>query len=365
MTPKAPPIGGWQPNDVMILLPSVGKLHGDDAELSAGPAGWKMGGMTMKAYHRLVACAGLALVLIATDVAAQDVAGSQDHPVIGQRFPGSVITSYGVQEFDEYALLTGPVPSRNEIGDAEYLEGRITKIIYEMGAERSTLEVMRNYENAFKTLGFEILYGCKNEDCGGRGFNHNVVPYIARFAENYGDQRYRAARLDGPDGATYISLYVVKNLSEGGPHHAWTYARLVVIETEEMQTELVTVAAGEMLSAIAETGAVALYGIQFDFDSAKILPSSRPALDEIGKLLRDSGSLDLYVVGHTDNAGSLDYNLDLSRQRAESVVRDLAETYGIDPARLDPRGVGYLAPVASNTEESGRALNRRVELVAR
>ena len=319
----------------------------------------------MRLPHPFSLCALLMLACLATAARAQDVPGSQDHPVLGQRFPGSVITSHEVIEFDEYDLLTGPVPNRNEMGDFEHLEGRITKIIYEIGADRSTLEVMRSYDNAFKAGDFETLYACKNEDCGGRGFNHQVVPYIARFAENYADQRYRAVRTDGPGGATFLSLYIVRNTSEGGSRAGWTYARLVVIETEQMRTQLVAVAAGEMRDAIAETGSVALYGIQFDFDSAKILPASRPALDEIGKLLTEDSGLALHVVGHTDNAGSLDYNLDLSRRRAESVVRDLVSTYGIDGGRLEAHGVGFLAPVASNDDESGRALNRRVELVQR
>ena len=318
----------------------------------------------MRALHPVSAAILLVLATVTT-AAAQDVVGSQDHPVIGQRFPGSAITGYEVIEFDEYDLLTGPVPNRSEMGDFEHLEGRITKIIYEIGPDRSTLEVMRNYENAFKAGEFETLYACKNADCGGRGFNHQVVPYIARFAENYSDQRYRAVRADGPGGATFLSLYIVRNTSEGGSRAGWTYARLVVIETEQMRTQLVTVAASEMRDAIAETGAVALYGIQFDFDSAKILPESRPALDEIGKLLDGDSGLALHVVGHTDNAGSLGYNLDLSRQRAESVVRDLVSTYGIDRGRLEAHGVGFLAPVASNDDEAGRALNCRVELVER
>ena len=347
-----------------ILLPSPGIL-GSGTELVATRTNNKTERVDMGISHRVAASAGMALALLATNVAAQDVAGSQDHPVIGQRFPGAVITSYDVQEFDEYTLLTGPVTGRNEVTDVEQLEGKVTTIVYEIGLEQTTLEVMRNYENAFKSLGFDILFGCKNDVCGDRDFNHAVVPYMARFAENYRDQRYTAARLDAPDGTTFISLYVIKNLAEGGSRHAWTYARMVVVEIEAMQTELITVDAGEMRSSISETGAVALYGIQFDFDSAKILPASRPALDEIGKLLSDAASLELYVVGHTDNAGTLDYNLDLSRQRAESVVRDLVQTYGIDAGRLYSHGVGYLAPVASNAEESGRAQNRRVELVER
>ncbi len=323
----------------------------------------------MHAHQRVASAAVLAIAAVATPAAAghvtQDVAGSQDHPVIGQRFVGAVITGYQAKDFDEYQLLLGPVAREGEPSKAETLEGRITTIIYEVSAERSTLEVARNYDNALEALGFESLYSCKNEVCGGRGFSLTVVPYIARFAGNYGDQRYRAARLHRPEGAVYVSLYVVKNNSEGGPHHAWTYARLVVVETQEMRSELITVAAEEMQSAIAETGAVALYGILFDIDSADILPDSRPALDEIGRLLTDNGALNLLVVGHTDNAGMLDYNIGLSQRRAESVVRDLVATYGIDRGRLDARGVGFLAPVASNASDEGRTLNRRVELVER
>ena len=124
----------------------------------------------MRAPFPIAASAGLLLTLAAATAAAQDVAGSQDHPVLGQRFPGSVIIGHEVVEFDEYDLLTGPVPNRNEMGDFEHLEGRINKTIYEIGADRSTLEVMRTYENAFKAGDFETLFACKNEDCGGRGF---------------------------------------------------------------------------------------------------------------------------------------------------------------------------------------------------
>ena len=73
----------------------------------------------------------------------------------------------------------------------------------------------------------------------------------------------------------------------------------------------------------------------------------------------------LVVVGHTDNVGSLDYNMTLSKQRAIAVERALVGDYGIAQTRLEAWGVGYLSPVASNQSEDGRALNRRVELVER
>ena len=75
--------------------------------------------------------------------------------------------------------------------------------------------------------------------------------------------------------------------------------------------------------------------------------------------------LRLDVVGHTDAKGGAEHNRDLSRRRAANVVRALVTDYGIDAARLDPRGAGADEPVAPNDSEDGRARNRRVELVRR
>jgi OOP family OmpA-OmpF porin len=120
-----------------------------------------------------------------------------------------------------------------------------------------------------------------------------------------------------------------------------------------------------MAASISETGRVSLYGIYFDTDQADIKPESQPTLAEIATLLDDQPALELVVVGHTDNRGSLDYNMDLSSRRAAAVVEALVNEYGAEPSRLDAWGIGYLAPVATNQTEDGRALNRRVELVER
>jgi OOP family OmpA-OmpF porin len=72
----------------------------------------------------------------------------------------------------------------------------------------------------------------------------------------------------------------------------------------------------------------------------------------------------LLVVGHTDSQGPYTYNLDLSRRRAEAIAEELVKNYHIGAPRLRTAGVAHLAPVGSNASEAGRALNRRVELVA-
>ena len=80
------------------------------------------------------------------------------------------------------------------------------------------------------------------------------------------------------------------------------------------------------------------------------------------KLLAQNAAMKVYIVGHTDNAGTLAANLTLSEQRANAVVQSLVAA-GVAGDRLTAKGVASLSPVAPNTDETGRALNRRVELV--
>ena len=80
--------------------------------------------------------------------------------------------------------------------------------------------------------------------------------------------------------------------------------------------------------------------------------------------MASDAKLMLLVVGHTDNVGSFETNRDLSQQRAKAVVTALVAQYKVPAARLQSFGASYAAPVASNAAETGRAKNRRVELVA-
>jgi outer membrane protein OmpA-like peptidoglycan-associated protein len=109
---------------------------------------------------------------------------------------------------------------------------------------------------------------------------------------------------------------------------------------------------------------VAAIKIYFAFNSADILPNANSTLDELGKALKaDPLSLCCFqVVGHTDDVGSDAYNDRLSRMRAESVVRYLAQHYGIETDRLEALGRGERVPMEGNSTEAGRSKNRRVEI---
>ena len=137
---------------------------------------------------------------------------------------------------------------------------------------------------------------------------------------------------------------------------------LTIVEKQAMAQEVV--ASAELFqSSLKTTGHVEIPNIYFDTGKSELKGESDAAIAQIAKLLTADPALKVFVVGHTDNVSSLDVNTRLSQARAEAVVQVLVARHGIAAARLVGRGVGPLAPVASNDVEEGRARNRRVELV--
>lgn len=122
--------------------------------------------------------------------------------------------------------------------------------------------------------------------------------------------------------------------------------------------------ANPIVTALQETGEARIYGIHFDHDSDVPKPSATSALEQLAEALESAPDLNVVIEGHTDADGEDGYNLDLSDRRARSVVAWLAER-GIDAGRLTPQGLGEAEPVASNDTADGKALNRRVDVVAR
>jgi OOP family OmpA-OmpF porin len=123
--------------------------------------------------------------------------------------------------------------------------------------------------------------------------------------------------------------------------------------------------AGQLGRDLNDKGRSNVYGILFEAGEAEIKPESEPQLAAIAELLTKNPGLRIDVLGHTEIQGGAGDNLRLSDLRAFAVVAELSLRYKIDRARLNPLGKGQGQPVASNAEEAGRALNRRVELVRR
>jgi len=112
---------------------------------------------------------------------------------------------------------------------------------------------------------------------------------------------------------------------------------------------------------LKEGKAVVLNNVNFDFDSYILLESSEEELNSFYQFLIDNSHLRFSINGHTDNMGTDEYNQELSIKRAKSVYNWLINK-GIQPPRLEYKGIGKQQPLINSTDDKSRAINRRVEV---
>jgi outer membrane protein OmpA-like peptidoglycan-associated protein len=271
-----------------------------------------------------ILCMLFVLVGLNVSAAEKDMQGGKDHPLL-TRMPDFHITEYSDRDFDKYEFV---VQNGNKVSRVS-VEGHKYYIGYGLnqGAKGpGDLKVVRNIQNALTKIGGKVLFE------GERPWNATV-------------------KLEKSGKETWVTV------------SAWpTLYRLTIVEKEVMKQE-VEANAEAMGNDINTTGHVSIYGIYFDTGKAEIKPESDAAIAEIAKLLKNNNALKVYVVGHTDNAGSFDANMKLSKDRAAAVTNSLVSKHGIASSRLMAYGVSSLNPIASNKTEEGKAKNRRVELV--
>lgn len=275
-------------------------------------------------YRSTCASAILALLISAPSTFAQadaDAKGCVDHPVVS-RMQNMRIASCKTVDFDKFDFKTGTGMK------VEPVEGRKVELRYQIktgGQAPSKLAIIRNHQDAFKAIG---------------------------GTAKYEDDRY-ATLMAAKDGK---EIWLQVDTAWGGGY------MLTIVEKKTM-TQEVTANAELFASGLNATGHVEVPGIFFDTGKSELKPESAAAIGEVAKLLKANATMKVFIVGHTDNVASLDLNAKLSQARAEAVMQSLIAQHGIAAARLTARGVGPLAPVASNDSEEGRARNRRVELV--
>ena len=201
------------------------------------------------------------------------------------------------------------------------------------GLHPGILEVVRNFENAVRQAKGEVLSA-----------NSKLVYYRLRKGSDEFWGEAGCGMESGSGGCSGISHQIIRVAG---------MEQSVVVSSEQID------------KAMGDEGKVVFYGIYFDTDKATLKTESAPTLAEMGKWLKTNNSAKVFIVGHTDMQGSAERNQKLSRDRAASVIAALTKDHGIKANRLTAEGIGPLAPVASNADETGRAKNRRVEMVLR
>jgi len=262
-------------------------------------------------------------LIAAAPCAAQgkDAAKCKDHPLL-TRLTDYWIQSCTLKQFDAYGFMVGK-------GKPVQVEGQYTNIRYQPPAglttKPSTLQVLRNVENAVKQIGGTVLAT---------------------------DSSKETMKLTKDGKELWVEVWA---------DHTGQYI-LTIVEKAAMTQEIVA-SADAFADGLKTTGHIAVEGIYFETGKSELKPESSAAIAEVAKLMKGNATLKLYVVGHTDNMGALEGNMKLSQNRAQSVVQALVKSNGIEAARIKAYGSGPYSPVASNDAEEGRAKNRRVELV--
>lgn len=322
----------------------------------------------------VIACATAAVLALPNAFAADiDLAKVKD-PALVSRFAGSKVIGYVQKDFEEFDLPMGKwaeIDGQARFEKVEHVEGRVTRIAYEVPAGKSVLEVYRNYTDALSRSGVTTRFECAKTACGdtynlSSELQERVLPKLDgdgnRMIDVLRDSEHQIRLLTGHldrvgAPAADISLMVASG------NQVPVGVLLTIVEQKEMAKGQVTVDLKAMESGLAKDGHIALYGIEFDTDSATLRSTSDETLARMGELMKQQPNLKVYIVGHTDNTGTLAHNQTLSQQRADAVAKALSGRFGVAAARLTAKGLASFAPVASNADEAGRARNRRVELV--
>lgn len=239
------------------------------------------------------------------------------------------------------------------VGDQlRVVEGRVEMHTFaNSDVNMSEMALRRNYEAAVKGLG---------------GIKVNMVgPYdLALAASASGKPAPQHDKMRFPGDSLSYDSYVVRTLEK----NIWLVlmfndrnTSMLAVEEKAIKQSVALITADDMRKELATKGKTTVY-ITFDTDKADMHPYGKPAVEEIAALLKHDRRLTLAIEGHTDDSGNATHNQTLSRQRAEAVLQYLVKE-GIDASRLRAVGHGATQPLADNKDETGRAKNRRVELV--
>jgi OOP family OmpA-OmpF porin len=122
-------------------------------------------------------------------------------------------------------------------------------------------------------------------------------------------------------------------------------------------------AADTLIPKLLALGSSPLDDLAFETGASALTNAQYLSLEALAGFLAEDPNRRVVLVGHTDAEGSLDANIRLSEARANAVRVRLLDAYSTNPAQVEARGIGYLAPRAVNTSPEGREANRRVEVV--
>jgi len=285
------------------------------------------------------------------------------------QFPEGSVRGY--EELTPTTKLSLPVgPFSDGKIEAEAVEGAVIRQVWKTpNTLTETMGLLTPLREQLEGDGYTVLFECDTRECGGFDFRFKAdVVEEPEMHVDLGDFRFLSASKIVGGEEEYISLLVSRS-----PERGFVQVTTIGVPVDTPDTIALSTKQAEATEADSENpdlasklnlnGATVLDGLEFLKGSSDLSGNPAESLRELAAYLQANSDKTVVLVGHTDASGSLERNVALSRERAESVMSRLIETYGVDPAQLTAEGVGYLSPRASNATDEGRDLNRRVEVV--
>ncbi|MFQ5437381.1 MAG: OmpA family protein [Paracoccaceae bacterium] len=264
-------------------------------------------------------------------------------------------------------LPVGPF-EKGEIKLAE-LQGTIERAVWTTsGVLLSTLDLIAPLRDQLIASGYSVLFECETRACGGFDFRFKAdLIEEPMMHVDLGDFRYLAASSSKEKGGRFVGLLVSRSPETGFIQVTSVGENLpqedISLSTKQPESAEPTPASGDFSNVLRRNGAAVLEGLQFPNGSAELGGKPSESIDALATFLKSGPEQRIILVGHTDAVGSLQANIALSRKRALSVMKQLVDSYGVDPGQLSAEGIGYLSPRATNETPEGREKNRRVEAV--
>lgn len=261
----------------------------------------------------------------------------------------SSVTKYG-----NYSLIIG-FDFMEKTPNGMDISGTLTRMYHDNPKGRSILEIYDNYKDSLIKAGATVLWQCHGDDsCFTSSTRNTYKQFNGIQAINGGDSRYFAGKLTIDKVDYHIAVAVGRKGTS-----------IDIVESSSMDKNMVKINTESLLNSLKIFGSVKVDGLYFAHDESQLLPESTSSMSVLAQLLRENPGLTIFVVGHTDLTGDLEYNFNLSKKRAEAVIEQLVSHYSIAPERLMGFGIGPLAPKSSNATDKGQATNRRVEVVVK
>tara|TARA_Y100000739_G_C20606924_1_gene466129 strand:- start:124 stop:1068 length:945 start_codon:yes stop_codon:yes gene_type:complete len=223
----------------------------------------------------------------------------------------------------------------------------------------------------FRDAGFEIIYECDSDGCGGFDFRFqtDILP-DPQMHIDLGHYNFFSARRVLGQKTEFASCIV----SRGGLSLFFQFIlisdkALPKVKVSSANRVNTSVTDGSIKSKktiqelLDELGSAVLSDVEFKAGSSELKDRDYLSLTNLANYLNINTTLKIVLVGHTDAEGDLDRNVKLSEERAKAVANRLISKFNINPDRVSFQGIGFLSPRATNQNAEGRNNNRRVEII--